>query len=398
MKVMLACGGTGGHLFPGLAVAEALMARGHQVRLLVSEKAIDQTALKASTGNCAASEKIAVQPVSAVGYEGSKRLMRFCYRLAKATGGCAAACREFEPDAVLGMGGFTSAPAVLAARWTGKRGTATLIHESNAVPGKANRWMSRFADHVALGLADCARFFPRKPVTVTGTPIRSGLRRGRIADAHERLGLKRDRQTVLVMGGSQGAHAINEAVACALPWMDGRTETTQFVHLSGARDEQFMRDAYEKNGFEAIVMSFSTEMELAYSAADLVVARAGAASLSEIAAFGLPAILVPYPQASGNHQWHNARVFERAGAALLVEQAQLGGLHAATGERMAELIGALLDDQARRKRMAAAARSLAVTDAAERIASLLELHVAGRVSSRGETDSATSAELACNQS
>ena len=285
---MIACGGTGGHLFPGLAVAEVLRARQHQVRLLVSEKAVDQTALAALMNSPDPAECIAVEAVPAVGYEGPRRLLRFGVRLMKATRGCAATCDEFGPDVVLGMGGFTSAPAILGARWARKRKTATLVHESNAVPGKANRWAGKFVDHVAVGLADCARFFGNRPVTVTGTPIRAALRGGKVADARARLGLQPDRLTVLVAGGSQGARAINEAMACALPWLEGKTERVQFMHLTGAQDEQFMRESYEKNGFTGKVMSFCNQMELAYSAADVVVARSGASTLTEIAAFGLP--------------------------------------------------------------------------------------------------------------
>jgi UDP-N-acetylglucosamine--N-acetylmuramyl-(pentapeptide) pyrophosphoryl-undecaprenol N-acetylglucosamine transferase len=280
------------------------------------------------------------------------------------------------------MGGFTSAPAIFGARWFRKRGTATLIHESNAVPGKANRWAGRLADHVAVGLADCARYFSRKPVTVTGTPIRATLRRGKVADARERLGLESGRLTVLVAGGSQGAHAINEGVALALPWLKTRADTLQFVHLTGAKDERFMRETYEENGVRATVMSFCGQMELAYSGADMVVARSGASTLTEIAAFGLPAILIPYPHATGNHQWHNARVFERAGAARLIEQPRnlrscqgepsTDREHTEWGKRLAKVIGDLIDDETGRGTMSRAARSLAVDDAAERIASLLE--------------------------
>jgi UDP-N-acetylglucosamine--N-acetylmuramyl-(pentapeptide) pyrophosphoryl-undecaprenol N-acetylglucosamine transferase len=178
--------------------------------------------------------------------------------------------------------------------------------------------------------------------------------------------------TVLVAGGSQGAHAINESVALALPWLKSRVDALQFVHLTGAKDEGFMRETYEKNGVRATVMSFCGQMELAYSAADMVVARSGAATLTEIAAFGLPAILVPYPHAAGNHQWYNARVFERAGAAQLIEQTSSREEMATRGERFAKVIGGLLDDEARRRSMATAARSLAVDDAADRIATLLE--------------------------
>jgi UDP-N-acetylglucosamine--N-acetylmuramyl-(pentapeptide) pyrophosphoryl-undecaprenol N-acetylglucosamine transferase len=365
MKVAIACGGTGGHLFPGLAVAEALLERRHQVRLLVSEKAVDHAALAAWTGNSALSGPCGVQSVPAVGYGGWRQLTRFCIRLAKATRSCAAICNEFQPDAVIGMGGFTSAPAVMAARWFGARRAATLIHESNAVPGKANRWVGRFVDHVAVGLPDCARFFAKRPVTVTGTPIRSALRAGsKRADAHERLGLERGRLTVLVVGGSQGAQALNAAVTAALSLMWEWRDRIQFMHLTGARDEQSAREAYRANGFKAVVMSFCNEMELAYSAADVAVARSGAGTLTELSAFGLPAILVPYPNAAGDHQWHNARQFERAGAAMLLEQSALSELPAT--------LAGLLSDEGRRRRLADAMRALAVSDAAERIVGLLE--------------------------
>ena len=358
MKVLIACGGTGGHLFPGLAVAETLQARQHQVQLLVSAKAVDSMALSALT-NGSKRSSITVRAMSAVGFTGWRGLIRFCVRSAHAVRDCVSVCREFEPDAVLGMGGFTSAPAVLAAR--GRRGVATLIHESNAVPGKANRLAGKLADHIAVGLAECAQHFGRKPVTVTGTPIRAALRR--VNGAHRWLGLEPERKTILVMGGSQGAHAINEAMAAALPGLNEWKERTQFVHLGGVRDELLVREAYAKNGFNAIVMSFCSEMELAYSAADIVVARSGAATLTELAAFGLPAILIPYAQATGNHQFHNARVFERAGAARITEP----------GELSSTIAGLLADDEARAG-MAVAARSLAVENAAERIADLVEAY------------------------
>ncbi|MEI8315186.1 MAG: undecaprenyldiphospho-muramoylpentapeptide beta-N-acetylglucosaminyltransferase [Verrucomicrobiota bacterium] len=354
MKVLIACGGTGGHLFPGLAVAEMLASRRHEVKLLVSEKAVDQAALKNSA--------ITVRPVAAVGYTGAGGLVRFCVRLARAVGDCVEECRQFEPDAVLGMGGFTSAPAVFAASW--RRRGVKLIHESNAVPGKANRWSGKLADHIAVGVPDCAKFFGRKPVTVTGTPIRQTLRQGKVTGAHERLGLDRSRLTVLVMGGSQGAQAVNEAVVAALPGLADWKEQMQFVHLSGPRDETMLRAAYEKNGFQASVMSFCSEMELPYSAADLVIARSGAATLTELAVFGLPAILLPYPHAAGNHQWHNAKIFERIGAARIAEP-------------VAQLPAVLLDllnDAGKRAGMAQAAQTLAVTDAAERIANLVETY------------------------
>jgi UDP-N-acetylglucosamine--N-acetylmuramyl-(pentapeptide) pyrophosphoryl-undecaprenol N-acetylglucosamine transferase len=177
---------------------------------------------------------------------------------------------------------------------------------------------------------------------------------------------------VLVAGGSQGAHAINEAVACALPWLDDWRDRVQFVHLSGKADEQFMRDSYHTNSVNAVVMEFCNQMELAYSAADIVIARSGAGTLTELAAFGLPSILIPFPHAAEDHQAHNARVFERAGAAHMIRQSQLGGHHAEKGERLGEAIALLLGDETKRRRMSDAARALAVLDAEQRIADLIE--------------------------
>ena len=372
MRIIIACGGTGGHLFPGLAVAETLLERGHEVKLLVSERTVEQAVLSMLPRG-AASQRLSTHSIGAVGWNGSARALPFVYRLAQATAACGKVYHEFQPHVVVGMGGYTAAPAVLAARCLRPHRTATLIHESNAIPGKANRLAGRFVHQVAVGLADCGKFFDGKPVTVTGTPIRAALRAGKCADARARLGLRADQPTVLVMGGSQGAHAINEGIACALPWLEGRQEQVQFVHLSGAREEGFVREVYEKNGYAARVLGFCHEMSVAYSAADLVIARAGAATLAEIAAFELPSILVPYPHATGNHQWHNAQVFRTAGAARVFCQRELeSNTHAERGERLAVAISELLDQRQQRQTMSAAARALARADATERIADLVE--------------------------
>lgn len=354
MRVLIACGGTGGHLFPGLAVAETLLARRHEVRLLVSQKAVDHTAL--------ASAHLSARALPAIGLGRNPRQWAvFGWRFAQALRECAGECEKFRPDLVLGLGGFTSAPAIVAARW---RNVPTLIHDSNTVPGKANRLVGRWVNRVAVGFADCGRFFPTKPVSVTGTPIRAGLKPVEPAAARAQLGLARDRLTVLVVGGSQGAHAVNEAVARALPGLTDWAGRLQFVHLAGARDEAPVRAAYAAAGVSAVVMSFCRTMELAYSAADLAVARAGAATLTELAAFGLPAVLVPYSRAAGNHQWHNGRVFERAGAARLLDENDLN--------RLAEVLLRLLEDGANRQAMSAKMKALATPDAAARIADLIE--------------------------
>lgn len=370
MKVIIACGGTGGHLFPGLAVAECLWEASHEVRLLVSERAIESTWLSDWRERLAG--RTTVQTLPAIGYGGGRRLMRFCSRLARAVRECGVIYRAFEPDVILGMGGYTSAPAVLAARWFGRR-RPVVLHESNAVPGRANRWSSRYADWVAVGWSGCEQYFRRETVSVTGTPMRARLRSGqRLPGAKRRLGLDESRTTVLMMGGSQGARSLNEAVMEALPWLGRWRDRLQFVHLTGVQDEVRMRAAYERQELRACVMAFCHEMEWAYSAADVVVARSGAATLTEVAAFGLPAVLVPYPHAAGNHQWHNAQVFARAGAAVVLEDAAIKPCGAGdSGRRFAETVMEVVLDARRRSAMGNAARALSRPDATERVVELL---------------------------
>lgn len=370
MRVVIACGGTGGHLFPGLAVAERLWRDSHEVRLLVSEKAIESRVLTGLDGASAGRATVRVLP--AVGWTGGRRWMGFCNRLARAIRECVVTYREFAPDVVLGMGGYTSAPAVWAARWFGRRWPVAL-HESNAVPGRANRWSSRYADWVAVGWAECVEHFSGRPVAVTGTPLRTRLGEGRrLPGAKARLGLDAGRPTVLVMGGSQGARSLNEAVVASLPWWGAFRERVQFLHLAGGRDAESVRGAYARAGLRARVMDFCQEMEWVYSAADLAVTRAGAATLTELTAFGLPAVLVPYPSAAGNHQWHNARVLERAGAAVVVEEKALmaGGVEG-SGQRLAKIVMDLIEDKPRCAAMGRAARSLARPDAAERLVEVM---------------------------
>ncbi len=360
-------------MFPGLAVAETLLARQHKVKLLVSQRVLEQDILE-PLRSCADNHRLGVCAISAVGLTGPRRVLAFGWGLARAVGECAALYREYQPQVVLGMGGYAAAPAIMAARLFRRGRTGTLIHESNAIPGRANRFVRRLVDRVAVGLPNCGDHFRGCRVVVTGTPIRGAVGRGeRVADGYEHFGLQPDRATVLVTGGSQGAHAINEALVATLPWMEKLPLSVQFLHLCGADDESMVRESYRANGIPARVLPFCHEMERAYSVADVVIARAGAATLAELAAYGLPSLLIPYPYATGNHQWHNGRVFEQAGAARLYDQRVLErGLHATRGERLAGALLELLGKPALRRQMAEAARGLARHNAAEQIATLVE--------------------------
>jgi UDP-N-acetylglucosamine--N-acetylmuramyl-(pentapeptide) pyrophosphoryl-undecaprenol N-acetylglucosamine transferase len=357
MKFAIACGGTGGHLFPGLAIAELLRSRGHEVLLLISEKQIDAIAVRDRTD-------FEIKKIASIGMPPiwSPQVFPFAAKFIAGFLTCWRLFRSWHPSAVLGMGGFTSTAPILAGRLFK---TPTFIHESNAIPGKANRINAKLAHTVLLGFAECAQYFPTKPSHVTGTPIRSSLRGAVDRErATRNLRLKSGLQTVAVFGGSQGAHGINEAVVAALHHF--AMKPVQFIHLTGREDHQFVYDRYQKEGIPAFVAAFHYQMEDVYEAADLIVARSGAASLSEIAYFGLPTILIPYPFATDNHQSLNAAIFSRNGAAEVLEGAD------ANGERLGHLIDELLSDGKRRGLLAEKMRSMAVTDAAKKIANLLE--------------------------
>jgi UDP-N-acetylglucosamine--N-acetylmuramyl-(pentapeptide) pyrophosphoryl-undecaprenol N-acetylglucosamine transferase len=259
------------------------------------------------------------------------------------------------------MGGFTSFAPILAGR---KRKAPTFVHESNAIPGKANKLNARFCTAVLLGFEECAVHFPKANCITTGTPVRGSLanKMGR-AEACGVFGLGSERKTVLIMGGSQGAHGINVALKEALPTLG--KESCQVIHLTGAQDEAMMREAYAAAGIPAFVAAFSHRMEASYAAADLAVARSGAASLTELSHFGLPSILIPYPFAAEDHQTFNAKIFERGGAAILLSE------KTATSGALAENLRQLLEAPARLKEMSAHSAALSPKNAAERVAEVI---------------------------
>jgi UDP-N-acetylglucosamine--N-acetylmuramyl-(pentapeptide) pyrophosphoryl-undecaprenol N-acetylglucosamine transferase len=359
MNAVIACGGTGGHLFPGIAVAEVLRDRGHQVMLLVSEKEIDMLALSGH-------DDFRFERLPTVGLPSafSPAFFGFLGRFTGSLSICRSLYRKFKPQVVLGMGGFTSAAPVLAGRM---RGVPTFIHESNAIPGKANRWAARFVRAVMLGFEECAPFFPKVRTEVTGTPIRTELKRLDRHLSRRKLGLRDDVPTLLVMGGSQGASGINQAIIKSLPLLrDAAGTRLQIVHLSGARDERLAADNYRRENIPAYVAAFHHEMEEVYSAADLVIARAGAASLAEIAFFALPAVLIPYPYAANDHQTRNAEIFVEAGAAILLKEAEL------EVEVLARKIRELIADPGQLRLMSESCARLAPKNAAGLIVATME--------------------------
>ena len=365
--VAIACGGTGGHLFPGIAVAEELKKRGCQIALLISPKDIDQQAVKSAQG-------FEIFTLPAVGLQ-NRNYFSFAKSFLKSFFAARNVFKIKKPDAVLAMGGFTSAPPILAAR---KFGAKTFLHESNTIPGRANRCLAHFVNEAFVGFPEAAARLKARKVSVTGTPVRSQFYSRGAAECRTALGLDPSLPTILVVGGSQGATGLNEMILSALPFFEergrlarelqsgaknaGEPPALQWLHLTGTNDFEKVKQTYVARGIKAVVKAFLAEMDLALGAATVSVSRSGASSLAEIAAMRLPSLLVPYPTAADNHQLVNARAFEKTGAAKLLEQKN------SAPEKVAAILVELVESETLRSTMQSALVQWHQPKAAEQIA------------------------------
>ncbi|MBK1825476.1 undecaprenyldiphospho-muramoylpentapeptide beta-N-acetylglucosaminyltransferase [Haloferula rosea] len=374
--LVIACGGTGGHLFPGLAVAEEWSARGGRVLLLVSEKKIDQEASRKY-------DKFRFETIPALPKPAtfSPKMLPFVWNVLRTIGQCKEILKDFGADAVLGMGGFTSLPPVVAAK---RMGLPAFVHDSNALPGKANRVTSRWCSEVFVGLEAARKHFPGVKTVVTGTPVRDELRSlPTREDAAKEWGLDPAKPTILVMGGSQGARKLNSIVAEAFGAGAEHADLPQVLHIAGPGDEERVRsEAGGREGYR--VVGFCDQMPAAYAVADAVVARSGASSMTELAFLELPSVLVPFPYAADDHQTVNARVFHDAGAAYLETESEL------TSEELIERVGEMLEP-GRRSDMVAATRRLAVPDAAAAICDAVGTTIGFEGTKKGEGGAEASA-------
>lgn len=353
-SVAIACGGTGGHLFPGLAVAEQFKARGCSVTLLISPKEVDQQGVQNARG-------LEIVTLPAVALQSGSRLA-FIRGFVRSWLASRKHFRAHRPHAVLAMGGFTSAPPMLAARSLRAK---TFLHESNTIPGRANRWLARFVDQAFVGFAETAPRLRARETTVTGTPVRPEFHARDAGACRAALGLDPTRPVVLVMGGSQGARGINDFVVAALPQLAARGPQWQWVHLTGPNDCEKVRAAYAALGLNALVRPFLLEMDQVLGATTAVISRAGASSLAEFAAMRLPSVLIPFPFAADDHQLHNARAFAETGAAFLLEQ------RTARADRLAALLGELVEHPSAREKMRGALEPWHTPNAAAQIATTI---------------------------
>ena len=373
--VAIACGGTGGHLFPGLAVAAQFVQQKWAATLLISPKEVDQQAVQAAAG-----ATVVTLPAVALNRGGLFAFVRGFFQSYRAV---KKLFQSRPPDAVLAMGGFTAAPPILA----GKRyGAATFLHESNTIPGRANRWLARLVDQAFVGFPETAPRLRNRNVTVTGTPVRARFRPLDPAKCRAALGLETNRPVLLVMGGSQGASGVNSLVIRSLPLLAQFAPDLQYFHLTGQNEFEKVKQASAGLKVKAILHPFFEAMDLALGAATVAISRAGASSLAELAAMRVPAVLVPFPAATGNHQYHNARAFETTGAARLLEQ------RSATPGSLSQLILKLTGNGAVRERMREALGQWHQPRAAEEIAERMTRAITGRQGTA--TDASAAARLA----
>jgi len=357
MRVLLAAGGSGGHIFPMVSLASELEKNGvEDIYFIASRRRLDRNILAPSRHPC---YFLSANPMP-FGFKPVRSAV-FAWKMAMDTASSAFLLGRLRPDVVVGFGGYSSGAAAAVA---GLMRIPVVIHEQNLVPGRANKILGRIADRVAVSFPETSRYFgsASDKVFYSGNPLRSDILGKDRREGAERLGLDPAVMTVLVMGGSQGSSFLNSTASrAALLVKREEGNAVQFIHLTGRKDHGDVTRFYEENGLRGRVFSFLEGIDDAYAASDLAVSRAGAAAVFELASYSRPMILVPYPNPA-NNQRHNAEYFAEAGAAVLKEERDL------TPEDLAaEILGVIRDGQ-RRQRMARAAGNLSVPEAGEKLA------------------------------
>jgi UDP-N-acetylglucosamine--N-acetylmuramyl-(pentapeptide) pyrophosphoryl-undecaprenol N-acetylglucosamine transferase len=345
----VAGGGTGGHLFPGLAIAREFRRRDADVRILFVGVAgkMEEEVIPASGMEFLGLKVRGLKGMAAPGK------LKGLFLAARAVMQCRSRLSSFRPELMVGVGGYSSGPAALAA-WS--MGIPLVLQEQNTVPGMTNRFLGRLARRIFLGFEEAAPFFPSGRTVVTGNPVRDD------ALGKERTAGEGPEMKVLVLGGSRGAQGLNRLVGSALPRIGDGGKDLIFIHQSGADDREWVEQAYGKSGLQAEVRAFIDAPGDAYGWADLVLSRSGAGAVSEIAANGKPAILVPFPHAAGGHQGKNAEWLARKGGAVIVEEKSAGAV-----ERLAGILLELAGSRQRLREMAERSRKAGMRDAAARI-------------------------------
>ncbi|MDJ0621344.1 MAG: undecaprenyldiphospho-muramoylpentapeptide beta-N-acetylglucosaminyltransferase [Desulfocapsaceae bacterium] len=353
IRFLLTGGGTGGHLFPAIAAAEQLRSRVPEaiVMFIGTKRKMDTTSLE--------HYGYMVKSIYSYGLKGKSvpELLKALFVLPFSFLQAAACILQFRPNVVLGVGGYVTGPVIAAARVLGKK---TVIHEQNSIPGLANRQLGRLAERICISLPQSAGYFPSAKTVLTGNPVRKPIL-DLAEDSKGDLNVSEKRSlTILILGGSQGAHRLNELAAEALCGLNIPV-SLRVIHQTGEKDQEMVTQRYKECQIEADVRPFFHDMVEVYSKADFLVSRAGATTLAELAVLGKPAILIPYPHAADNHQQKNGEYYVAGGGCRLLIERELDS------QTLAREIEKFAGDEERRQEMAQAMKKLAIPDAAARI-------------------------------
>jgi UDP-N-acetylglucosamine--N-acetylmuramyl-(pentapeptide) pyrophosphoryl-undecaprenol N-acetylglucosamine transferase len=346
MRIVIAGGGTGGHLFPGIAIAEEFLKRDAQTKIIFigTKKGIESKLL----------DKFGYElreiDIEGVKGRGIKALVKGTFQISKSLWQSRRILKQFRPDIVFGVGGYASGPAVLAAYFMN---ITTAIAEQNAIPGVTNRILGNFADKIFVTYAQTQKCFSQKKVVLSGNPVRASFAVGKVQSKE-----KKDCWQLLIFGGSQGAEAINKSVVEMLPQLQSMKNKIKILHQTGLQQMEEVKKAYQQFGIQANVTDFIIDMAGAYAKADLIVCRAGATSLAEINAAGKVAVLIPYPWAANDHQLKNALAMSVEGAAVVIPEKEL------SGGKLFGVIENILQDEKKLRQMEEKSSKLGKVDAA----------------------------------
>jgi UDP-N-acetylglucosamine--N-acetylmuramyl-(pentapeptide) pyrophosphoryl-undecaprenol N-acetylglucosamine transferase len=348
--VIIAGGGTGGHLFPGIAVGNEFRNRNIRTDILfvTAGKELETRILEKAGFR---QECLTVKGIKG---KGLKESLMALVKLPLSLFQSMSIIRRISPDIILGVGGYSSGPLCLSGRLMG---IPVVIHEQNSFPGLTNRLLSRIADRVFISFEESRRYFPSGTMVLTGNPVRDFFKEGA-----KPLAPEKDSLTIFVTGGSQGAVAVNTAFMDALTVMKDKGVMPEVIHHTGHLDYERVKNEYERRGLKGLITPFIDDMRGAYEGADIFIGRAGAGTIFELAAMGRPAILIPLPGSANNHQESNALALVRVGGAIMMSQHELDGI------KLAEKLMELKDDRATLIKMGISSMEVARVDAAKAIA------------------------------
>ena len=359
MRIVVTGGGTGGHIYPALAFIKYLKSVDENLEVLYigTEKGLEKKIVPR--------ENIDIKTVDVQGFKRSLSPENFktIYKFIKSTQDAKKILKEFKPDVVLGTGGYVAGPVVYAAS---KLKIPTIIHEQNSIPGVTNKFLSRYVDRVAVGFQEAAKHFPENKTVFTGNPRAQEVADLEAPEALSEFGLSNDKKTVVIFGGSRGALKINQAVLEAFPKFVGKDY--QIIYASGEIYYNEFKEQFEKYDAEPniAIKPYISNMSEVLANADILVSRAGATTLAEVTALGIPAILVPSPYVTADHQTKNAQALENAGAAVMIKDAEL------TGDAIVNEIEKILSNESTYTNMASASLNEGVPDSSVRLKKVIE--------------------------